>query len=105
MDRRPDQGHLFGWLPPAAKAGDPESARTAALNLERSGRRESAGERILRRLRRGPVSNLELARITLRYGARIYDLRRQGYVIETEARGESGITLYVLKGPRPHDHP
>ena len=47
----------------------------------------SQSTRILDLLRRrGVVSNLELNKIAFRYGARLHDLRNDGFVIETSLR-------------------
>lgn len=56
---------------------------------------------VLARLEAGPATNIELIPISTRFSARIYDLRRAGYVIETDQldRGK-GITQYTLKGQR-----
>jgi hypothetical protein len=51
---------------------------------------------VLERLRRGPVSNVQLLLIAIRYSARIHDLRSAGYKIETEKRGDGGIVFYSL---------
>lgn len=50
---------------------------------------------VLAALRLGPVTSARLAAITPRYGARVYDLRRLGCVIETRNRTEGAV--YVLR--------
>jgi hypothetical protein len=53
--------------------------------------------RVLERLRAGPATNGELARIGgLRYGGRIFELRQMGYDIR-DARIKGGIFLYTLR--------
>ena len=55
-------------------------------------------ERILRLLReRGPegVSNVELNQVGYRYGARLWELRKQGFSIQTIREGES-LSRFVL---------
>lgn len=42
------------------------------------------GTRILRRLKQGRVSNIELNRMCFRYSARIYELREAGYSIQRQ---------------------
>lgn len=53
-------------------------------------------QEILTRLRRGPATNAELSEIALRFGARLYDLRRDGYAIECRNLG-GGLAEYVLR--------
>lgn len=56
---------------------------------------------VLARLEAGPATNLELIPISTRFSARIYDLRRAGYVIDTDQGDKaSGVTTYTLKGQR-----
>ena len=45
------------------------------------------------------IANDELNRICFRYGARIYELRKQGYLIETVRFGE-GLFRFVYRGKR-----
>lgn len=52
---------------------------------------------IVRRLMKGPATNRELARISLKYTSRISDARRAGYVI-TAKRHPKGLTIYSLGG-------
>lgn len=51
---------------------------------------------ILNRLKQGRASNVELARISLKYTSRISDLRAEGFTIECE-RGEGGVNWYTLE--------
>ena len=54
--------------------------------------------RILRLLKsKGRATNAELNRICFRYGARIHDLRSDGYIIVTN-RLKSGLFEFVFKG-------
>lgn len=53
---------------------------------------------ILARLQRGPASNLELARIALKYTSRISDLRAAGYAVENfDRHAKTGESWYRLK--------
>lgn len=52
-------------------------------------------ELILERLRCGSATNEELTKIGLRYSARIYDLRRKGYDIDTKTL-KGGLVQYRL---------
>lgn len=62
-------------------------------------RRESAKTRVLDRLLKGPASNVELNAICYRYGARLKELRDQGYNIITESvsRGEYRYILQAAQ--------
>lgn len=63
------------------------------------GRLSEQAEAILARLFRGPATNWELARIAIRYSARIHDLRKAGFQIETEHLNHaSGEVRYTLRG-------
>lgn len=56
-------------------------------------------EQILARLRRGAATNLELSEIAMRFSARIFDLRKQGYRIEITSRDtDTGAVIYELLG-------
>lgn len=61
----------------------------------------SAKDRILSRLRKGTVTNVELNAIAFRFGARILELRHAGYDIETE-RVDSSLYLYTLRQEPDH---
>ena len=53
---------------------------------------------VLERLQRGPVTNVELVSLSLRYGARIHELRQLGYQITTKRTSvRKGITIYTLE--------
>lgn len=55
--------------------------------------------KILDKLKQGPATNLQLAVIGYRYGARIHELRKAGYEIVITAKNvESGETTYELRG-------
>ena len=47
--------------------------------------------------RRGKVTNIELSHICLRYGARLEELRRDGFVINTE-RLKGAVYSYTYVG-------
>lgn len=54
-------------------------------------------QKILAELRRGPMSNRDLAHIALKYTSRISDLRQAGFQIEcVEHDHLTGLTLYEL---------
>ena len=87
------------WDPrPCARATDPIQSRVSAWLLEVSGRRDTQAGRILERLARGPATNVELSEIALRFGARLWDLRHEGWDIECETRRADGLTVYRLHG-------
>lgn len=52
---------------------------------------------ILRRLREGPATNVELATIALKYTGRASDLRARGCVIDCAEDRRTGISTYTLK--------
>ncbi len=54
---------------------------------------------ILKRLRRGPATNRELAAFALNYRARVSDLRAAGYVIQCDQMA-GGLSWYELKERR-----
>lgn len=47
--------------------------------------------------RKAKVTNRELNQICFRYGARIYDLRKLGYVIETNREGLGYFSFKLIK--------
>ena len=51
--------------------------------------------RILARLQQGPATNVELNAICYRYGARIFELKRDGYAID-KACVAAGVWRYTL---------
>jgi Helix-turn-helix domain len=53
-------------------------------------------DRIFNRLKWGAATNVQLNRICFRYGARIFELRRAGWPIETIPMGK-GLCKYSLK--------
>lgn len=53
---------------------------------------------VLERLQRGPATNVELQSLSLRYGARIHELRQLGHQITTKRTSvREGITTYTLE--------
>lgn len=53
---------------------------------------------VLARLREGPATNMELIPISTRFSARIFELRKIGYVIDTDCIDRAaGLTNYTLK--------
>lgn len=56
-----------------------------------------AAHRILEMLREGPKTNVEMATVTPRYGARIHDLRKAGYqIVKARVPGGHGVFQYRL---------
>lgn len=54
--------------------------------------------RVLELLREGPKTNMELVPITMRFGARIFEMRRRGFVIDTDVIDRAaGLVLYTLR--------
>lgn len=63
-------------------------------------RRKSQYNRILDLFKKnGSVTNLELARVSFRYSARIGEIRKD-YKIPPPTYLEPGVYLYTFKGPR-----
>lgn len=53
--------------------------------------------KILARLQLGPATNVELAQISIKYGARISDIRAAGFsVVCYERNHETGVCRYKL---------
>lgn len=67
--------------------------------IEATETRRLAGQNgvILARLQRGPCTNVELAKLSLKYTSRISDLRKAGYTIDAK-RMPKGLTIYSLGG-------
>lgn len=80
---------------PTEPSNATEIERKAGDAIRSSGRRDSHVNIILKRLQEGPVTNIELAETTARYGARIYDLRQLGHKILSSYH-DSGYTTYIL---------
>lgn len=87
------QGKLFDMtspdMTPIIHAADPN---VNAGDIKRLCRQSLE---ILARLRQGAATNMELAAITHRFSARIFDLRSAGYTVET-IRGEGGLHTFKL---------
>ncbi len=67
------------------------------FELDPPARISKQGRAILARLQAGEVTNVELARIAIRYSARIHELRKAGYRIELVKQDrESGVCVYRL---------
>ena len=63
-------------------------------------RRQSAKERILEQFQyAGTLTNVQLNEICYRYGARIYELRKEGHIIEKHCM-DKGLYAYKYKGMR-----
>jgi len=81
---RRQQGVLPGFLAPPAAA----KAKRLAGNALRA----------LARLRQGPATNVELLALAgMRFGARLFELRRAGYHIETDEDKRRGVVTYTLR--------
>jgi hypothetical protein len=59
-------------------------------------RNQSNYEKVLKRLRVGPATNIELTTICLRYGARLFEMRRRGLHVTTE-RLHDGVFVFTLR--------
>lgn len=65
---------------------------------------QSAHARILKLLQKQrSATNRQLNAITFRYGARIHDLRGEGYVIKT-VREHDGLFRFYYVGDRDEEH-
>ena len=53
---------------------------------------------ILDLLKLGPVTNMELVRVALKYGARLSELRQAGFDVRMVGRGPGGMRVYALAG-------
>ncbi len=65
-------------------------------------RRQSNKDRVLAYLQvRGSATNIELTAIGgMRFGGRVFELRKEGYLIDTE-RVKDGVFRFVFRGRRP----
>jgi hypothetical protein len=73
----------------------------ASLHAHALRGRESKGQRILARLKAGPATTMELARVGgIRFGARILELRQAGHRITREDHRHAGDewSTYTLEG-------
>jgi len=52
---------------------------------------------ILGRLQEGPATNLELLPFSIRYGARLFELRAAGHQITTDEDKRTGVVVYRLE--------
>jgi hypothetical protein len=87
----------FGFVSaPMPEVPPADSHVTDPPEIERLG---GQNFRVLARLRKGPVTNTELATIALKYTSRLSDLRKAGYVISCESLNmATGVTTYRLVG-------
>lgn len=95
--------YQFGLFDTDGNAHQPKRATLVddRLPAEAKPRLTRQAVAVLARLEQGPATNMELIPIATRFSARIYDLRKAGYIIETDMLDSSnGITLYTLKGQR-----
>ncbi len=91
-------------LPQVTGANDPGTSRQAEANLNIR-RRETHAARMLTRLKQGPVTNRELAAISLKYTGRISDLRALGHNIECVEQKPDGTSIYELRDSKPEPAP
>lgn len=64
---------------------------------DETARRASARVRVLERLQAGPALNTELNALCFRYGARIFELRRDGVNIIKTPKA-AGVFEYSIRG-------
>ena len=77
------------------ESGEPAWDTPAVAERKRLTRQASL---VLDRLRIGPATNMELIPISTRFSARIHELRKQGFVIDTEYLDRArGLVLYSLR--------
>jgi hypothetical protein len=77
-----------------AKRSGPATSKEAAKELAESGRASKQCQLILEMLQKGPVNSAMLAAVSLKYTARISDLRQDGHTIKAERHGE--VWWYTL---------
>ena len=77
--------------------GRPVEPRHEAVAPEARPRLSRQSRAILLTLRAGPMTGGALAAITHRFGARIWDLRKAGCVIECDHDPASGRAIYTLR--------
>ena len=83
--------HENNAVPPLFQVADPNVDRVDVERLT------GQTAQIYRMLREGPKTNAQLAAVTARYGARLYDLRKAGVsVVTAPARDGSGLVVYLL---------
>lgn len=71
----------------------------STVSCEEAPRLSRQAVKILVRLSEGPATNVELAKIGIRYSARICELRKVGYEFEIIDRNfENGVNIYRLLG-------
>lgn len=69
------------------------------LDQVEHGRRLTAKEKVLAFLQaHGEATNLELNKICFRYGARLFDLKKEGFSITKEPGKGRGVFRYVYHG-------
>ena len=93
---------------PQRRVGDQEGSLQARLDFTPASSdlahavrgRESKAQRILARLRIASATSIELAKITHRFSARIYELRKAGHRITREDCVHDGQewSVYMLEG-------
>lgn len=75
--------------------GEPKQLSAVVAEIRRLTRQ---AQLVLARLLLGPATNMELILISTRFSARIFELRKKGYFIETEYIDRAkGLTLYTLR--------
>lgn len=93
MEATRKQLTLFDPPAPAAPAPAPRDPHVAAADTKRLTGQNAV---ILHLLQQGPCTNVELAKVSLKYTSRLSDLRAAGYTVVCE-RGQGGLNTYWLR--------
>jgi hypothetical protein len=78
-----------------ARRSDPENSKISAKEIAETGRAKKQCQLILEMLQDGPVNSAMLSAVSLKYTARISDLRQDGHVVK--ATRHNGVWWYSLK--------
>jgi hypothetical protein len=77
-----------------ARRTDPENSKVSAKEIAETGRAKKQCAMILDMLQDGPVNSAMLSAVSLKYTARISDLRQHGHVVQ--ATRHNGVWWYSL---------
>ncbi len=77
-----------------ARRTDPPNSKIAAKEIAETGRAKKQCAIILDMLKNGPVNSAMLSAVSLKYTARISDLRQDGHVVK--ATRHNGVWWYSL---------
>lgn len=91
-----NQATLFDRINPEPVREDRYTAHQRELDAEAQ-RLDGSKAKVLAALQDGPKTNVELNAICYRYGARIFELKREGYPIEKAHQGGGVWTYELLK--------